>query len=94
MNPASRAEAAILAIRGRVDARGSSWRRLSGTDRIRSLPDSAEPVRGPVGLVNPREAWLTIMLIAAIGFINYVQSAPIGSPVRIKNIAQFGLFLS
>ncbi|HEY4086411.1 MAG TPA: DUF4010 domain-containing protein [Bryobacteraceae bacterium] len=26
----------------------------------------------PWGLVNPREAWLTIILIAAIGFINYV----------------------
>jgi uncharacterized membrane protein (DUF4010 family) len=33
------------------------------------LPD--HPV-DPWGLVNPREAWLTILVIAAIGFVNYV----------------------
>jgi uncharacterized membrane protein (DUF4010 family) len=26
----------------------------------------------PWGLVNPREAWLTVILIAALGFVNYV----------------------
>ena len=26
----------------------------------------------PWNLLNPREAWLTVMLIASIGFLNYV----------------------
>jgi uncharacterized membrane protein (DUF4010 family) len=33
------------------------------------LPDHAVD---PWGLVNPREAWLTIVVIAVIGFVNYV----------------------
>ena len=31
----------------------------------------AQPI-DPWRLVNPREAWLTVIVIAALGFVNYV----------------------
>ncbi|HVW08542.1 MAG TPA: DUF4010 domain-containing protein [Bryobacteraceae bacterium] len=51
------------------EVRGAVFLGLIGFVVYPLLPDR---FIDPWGLVNPREAWLTIILIAAIGFINYV----------------------
>jgi uncharacterized membrane protein (DUF4010 family) len=51
------------------EVRGAVFLGLIGFVVYPLLPDRFVD---PWGLVNPREAWLTIILIAAIGFINYV----------------------